>query len=575
MTELLEISDLGFTFTGREKPALDGISFSMREGEFRILCGPTGSGKSTLLRCIKRELTPGGRREGRILLRGKDISLIDAADSASLIAFVPQDPEAGTVTDSVRHELAFGPESLGIGRREMALRIAELSAYFGLDGMMGTDTSILSGGEKQLLNLAAAMIMRPSLLILDEPTSQLDPVAAGRFISTLVRLNRETGTAVLISEHRLADLLPEADSLLLLDGGRAVFDGAPRAAAAAPEAFSLLERSLPAAARLYVALGGARRPAAAVREGPPLTVKEGRDFIRDCLGGTPGSQAGTCDRSSEEDNGNAKDGTSSSSAPAEEPALSLRNLCFRFSEAGEDLIHGLDLDVGRGEFFCILGGNGSGKTTLLNLISGILRPHSGSIRIFGKNIRSYRGQSLYRECLALLPQDVRNLFLRGTVREELAPAGITGGTLPGGIEFSSVSDTHPYDLSGGEAQSVALAKILASKPKLLLLDEPTKGLDADAKYRIAQTLKELAASGVTVVAVTHDCEFAAEHATRCALLFDGCVAACGSPSEVFGDTSFYTTDICRIFSGIAGGCVSMSGALEFCEKAKKRGGASE
>ena len=562
MAELLEISDLGFTFTGRKKPALDGISFSMREGEFRILCGPTGSGKSTLLRCIKRELTPGGRREGRILLRGKDISLIDAADSASLIAFVPQDPEAGTVTDSVRHELAFGPESLGIGRREMALRIAEVSAYFGLDGMMGTGTTILSGGEKQLLNLAAAMIMRPSLLILDEPTSQLDPVAAGRFISTLIRLNRETGTAVLISEHRLADLLPEADSLLLLDGGRAVFDGAPRAAAAAPEAFSLLERSLPAAARLYVALGGARRPAAAVPGMPPLTVKEGRDFIREHFAGAAANTAE-----------NGRD--SSSSAPAEEPALSLRNLCFRFSEAGEDLIHGLDLDVGRGEFFCILGGNGSGKTTLMNLISGILRPHSGSIRIFGKNIRSYSGQSLYRECLALLPQDVGNLFLRGTVREELAPAGISGGTLPGGIEFSSVSDTHPYDLSGGEAQSVALAKILASKPKLLLLDEPTKGLDADAKYRIAESLKELTASGVTVVAVTHDCEFAAEHATRCALLFDGCAAACGSPSEVFGDASFYTTDICRIFSGIAGGCVSMSDALEFCERAEKRGGEPE
>lgn len=534
--EILAVRDLTFTYPKCSSPAVKNVSFSLERGEFAVLCGATGSGKSTLLRMLKRELTPVGDMSGIIAFCGAPLAELDYMTAASAIGFVMQDPEQQTVTDKVWHELAFGLENLGTPPDEISRRIAEMASYFGIGEWYDKDVSELSGGQKQLLNLASVLVMQPQLLILDEPAAQLDPIASADFIATLKRLCSDFSITIVIAEHRLEEVVPLCDRLLVMEKGALIADAPPRDVIAKLKERKDILCGMPAAARLYAELGGSGLC--------PLTVREGRYFIENSFGNTTrGLPQASCSHS-------------------EEAALEFKNVYFRYERNGRDILSGLNLKIYCGELFCILGGNGSGKTTALSAAAGLLKAYSGSIKIFGKKLKEYRNRSLYRECLAMLPQDVQTVFLKSTVREELDECGADITELP--YDISHLMDKHPYDLSGGEQQLISLAKVLAAKPKLLLLDEPTKGLDAAAKLNIISILSSLRDREITVVTVTHDVEFAAAFADRCAMFFGGSIVGIGAPNEFFAGNSFYTTAVSRITRGCFDNAVTLEDAVKLC-----------
>ena len=532
---LLALENLTFCYPGAAAPTLKDVSFTLEEGSFTVLCGATGGGKSTLLRLLKRELAPLGEVTGDIFIDGMPQEQLSELEAASAIGYVMQRPEQQIVTDRVWHELAFGLENLGLPQEEIARRVAEMACYFGIEGWYDRPTAELSGGQKQLLNLAAVMAMQPRLLVLDEPTAQLDPIAASDFIATLRRLNRELGLTILITEHRLEEVIPVCDTLLVLEQGCLTVNAPPRRAVQQLAAHPTLMPAMPAAVRLHHLLGSSA-PC-------PLDGREGRRFI-------------------------ARYGNRIRRLPQEEaqssaaPALEMREVYFRYDRKAPDVLCGLNLTIPAGEICCLLGGNGAGKSTALSVAAGIERAQSGSVRVFGRGLKEYRGQSLYNECLTLLPQDVQTVFLGNTVAEELADAQAGLEMLPMSLEH--LRGRHPYDLSGGEQQLVALARVLATRPKLLLMDEPTKGVDAHAKKQLLDVLQALKKQGVTILIVTHDVEFAALCADRCLMLFRGRIVSQGTPATFFGNSSFYTTAVSRMSRGYYENAVTVEAAAALC-----------
>ena len=542
------VKDLNFNYPDCPKKAVNSVNFEVEKGEFTVLCGAMGSGKSTLLRLLKPELAPNGDISGNISFHEKPLSECGQRESASKIGFVMQSPEQQIVTDKVWHELSFGLENLGVPQSEISRKTAEIASFFGIGEWYGRDTAELSGGQKQLLNLASILAMSPEIVILDEPTAQLDPIAASDFINVLKRLNQELSLTVLIAEHRLEDVVPICDRLMVMDGGQLIFNDAPTKIFDFISANSPVMRGLPAAARVYGELEGGNDC--------PLTVRDGKRFIENCYRSDIRSLP-KLEKSLE----NA------------DIALDFKGVCFRYERDGRDILRDLSFTVRTGEIFCILGGNGCGKTTALKCASGLVKPYSGSVRVFGRKLKEYRNRSLYRECLALLPQDVQTVFLCDSVREELRRCGADLSELP--FDITPLLDMHPYDLSGGEQQIAALARVLAAKPRLLLMDEPTKGLDADCKLRMIKIIRQLQSQNVTIVIVTHDLEFAAECGDKCAMFFDGNIVSVGEPTEFFSRNSFYTTAVSRMTRGIYDGITTVSQAVEICRKNGRKDGSHD
>ena len=534
--EILKIENLTFTYPNTARRVLDGISFSIDEGDFCVLAGGTGGGKSTLLRLCKPTLSPHGTRTGEIFYKGTPLGDLPPREAAARIGFVCQMPEQQIVCDKVWHELAFGLENLGLPQSEIARRTAEMASYFGIEPWFDLPVSALSGGQKQLLNLASVMVMRPDLLILDEPTSQLDPIAAAEFLHTLKKLNRDFSLTVLIAEHRLEELVPMCDKLIVLHEGKLLGADTPRALVPAIAQHPALLASMPTALRVGCALGNAAYP---------LSVKEGRGMI------APYAQ------------GKARVLPESIPEKGRKIALELKNVCFRYDRTEKDVLQSLSLTLYAGETLCVLGGNGSGKSTMLGVAAGLRKPYAGKVTVLGKHMRNYRGGELYRECLSLLPQDVQTAFLCNTVREELADAKISPDALP--FDLSHLLDTHPYDLSGGEQQLLALAKALATKPGILLMDEPTKGLDAEKKAMLLGVLATLKAQGVSILIVTHDVEFAALCADRCVLFFRGAAVSDGLPRAFFAENNFYTTAARRMTRGYFDNAVTVRDVVALCK----------
>lgn len=536
--EILTVKDLSFSYPLQENKTLSSVSLTLCEGELSVLAGATGCGKSTLLRLIKRELAPRGTCEGEILYRGRALSTLLPRESASRIGFVMQDPDGQIVCDTVAAELAFGPENLGMSRDAIAARVAEMASYFGIGDWYDRPISELSGGQKQLLNLAAVMATDPDLLILDEPTAQLDPIAAEGFINTLAKLNRDFSLTVLIAEHRLEELIPICDRLLVMEDGGILHAGAPREVISKIGSDSEILSAMPSAVRLYHAIGATG--------GVPVSAREGRVFLRThCQ-----NRIRTVEPAPRSDR--------------KALALELRDVFFRYEKNTPDVLRHLDLSVLEGEVLCLLGGNGSGKSTALSVIAGILHAYAGSIRIFGRKQKEYKNQSLYRDCLALLPQDVQTVFLKNTVREELEEVGFRSEEFP--FDLSPLYERHPYDLSGGEQQTVALAKVLAARPRLLLMDEPTKGIDAARKAELIGLIQRLQSRGVTVLIVTHDVEFAALCADRVALFFDGTVVSVDTPDRFFSQNRFYTTTASRMSRDFYDRAVTVEAVAELCRR---------
>ncbi len=521
------IENLTFSYPGSVTPTLDGVSLDIEKGEFLLLCGRSGSGKTTLLRQLKPTLAPYGKRQGEVFFDGKPIGEMTSREQAEKIGFVMQDPQEQIVTDKVWHELAFGLENLGCDPAVMRLRVAEMASFFGIQDWFHREVAELSGGQKQLLNLASVMAMQPEVLILDEPTSQLDPISAGDFLNTLKKINRELGTTIVITEHRMEDIFPAADRVAVMEDGRLTFLGSPREVGLAlRESASPLFSALPAPVRVYYAVNLAGRC--------PLTVREGRAWL-----------------SEEFPEGASVDALPEPACPDTdgEAALVIKECWLRYTRTGPDVLRGLNLRVPRGSLFAILGGNGTGKSTALKAVCGSVKAYRGSIEILGKRQRDYRPRELFRGCLSMLPQDPRSLFVKETVLEDLQEMGAEQAAVEETAALCRITEllsANPADLSGGELQRAALAKVLLRKPKLLLLDEPTKGMDSIFKAEFAAILDRLCREGVTVVMVSHDVEFCAEYAQLVGLFFDGQLITTGTPQTLFGSNSFYTTAVSRM-----------------------------
>lgn len=540
--EILHLEDLSFCYNGAEKTAIEHISLSVNRGEFVVVCGESGCGKTTLLKLLKRELAPAGTQTGKIFYNGVLQQELDEKTSACEIGFVLQNPDSQIVTDKVWHELAFGLENMGLATNVIRRRVGEMASYFGIQGWFRKNTNELSGGQKQLLNLAAVMVMQPKVLILDEPTGQLDPIAAADFIATLQKLNRELGLTVILVEHRLEEVFSVADKVLFMENGGVLLYDCPKKIGARLSQICKTHpmlQGLPSAVRIFQALN--------LSGECPLTVKEGRDFLEKHF--LPENGARFLPKAGQSGGG------------SEEPAVELKNVWFRYEKDLPDVLRGTSLQVRCGEVYCVLGGNGTGKTTMLNVISGLNKAYRGKVLINGKPIRQYKGNSLYRGTLAFLPQNPQTVFVKDTVEGDLTellqalevPKNKRQEKVAAVAEKMGVQHLlkrHPFDLSGGEQQKCAIAKMLLLEPKILLLDEPTKGLDAYSKQALKKVLSGLKKSGLTILMVTHDVEFAAENADRCALFFDGENLSADVPERFFAQNNFYTTAANRMARGL-------------------------
>lgn len=462
----IEVRNLSFAYPGADAAVLERLDWSVPQGAFALLVGGTGSGKSTLLSLLKPEIAPAGERTGDARVLGENVSDMDVRASAERVGYVFQDPENQIVCETVWHEMAFGLENLGVSRDEMRRRVAETSYFFGLEDWLHRDTDTLSGGRKQLLTLAAVLALRPRVLLLDEPTSQLDPVAEKNFLHALFRVNRELGCTVVVATHQPRPMLEYATCAYRIEDGR-VRDVVDRASLGSREGLLALDSCRPTQ-------GAATSAAAAIREG-----------------------------------------------------------WFRYDRAGGWVLRGLDVTFSAGAVHAVVGGNGCGKSTMLSVLAKTAKLQRG---------RMVRGTA----SAALLPQNPKALLVAETVRDELMEWASACGYDEAAAQeqtarlgLAGLETRHPYDLSGGQRQLLALAKLLLIGPELLLLDEPTKGLDLASRCIIARALREHAQVGGTVVIATHDLDFAEQVSDDVAMMFDGEIACMESPADFYADNVFY------------------------------------
>ena len=519
--EKIKIKNLIFSYPNSEKTALNDINLTINQGEFVTICGKSGCGKSTLLRHLKPILTPHGKTSGEIYFDGKSIYDLSDREQAENIGFVMQNPDNQIVTDKVWHELVFGLESLGINSAEIRSKAAEMASFFGIQNWFYENVANLSGGQKQILNLASVMVMNPTLLLLDEPSSQLDPISAHDFFTMLERINTELGVTIILSEHNLSEVFPLSDKVVVMEDGKITAENTPYKIGEELKQNSMFA-ALPTPTKIYYSLGNNSGNC-------PITIRDGHKWLE------------------KQQINEHFEFKSEKNRINTEPILELKDVWFRYEKNSDDILKGLSFKVHENEFYAIVGGNGVGKSTALSVISKINKPYRGKVFINDDTK------------VVVMPQNPQSLFLKKSVLEELyyAVFDVEKEKRKNEIEYviklcelDNLLENHPYDLSGGEQQRVALAKMLLRKPDLLVLDEPTKGLDACFKRKLATILKSLQKNGMTVLMVTHDIEFCAEYADICAMFFDGKIVSEAPPRKFFAENNFYTTSAKRMADGI-------------------------
>ena len=580
--EIFKVRDLIFNYPLKDTPALNGVNLLINQGEFIVICGKSGCGKSTLLRQFKTTLTPHGKKYGEILFNSKPIEEISMRIQASDIGYVLQSPDNQIVTDKVWHELAFGLESLGHDNNTIRLRVAEMASFFGIQTWFMKSVTELSGGQKQLLNLASIMAMQPKVLILDEPTSQLDPIAAGDFLETIKKINRELGVTIIMSEHHLEEVFSMADRVIVMDNGKIIVDDTP----------TLVGKKLKEINHnMFVAMPSAMKIYSKVENDLtcPITVRDGRNWIDELLNDKDIKHTKVEEKIIELEDVKKREIINDNKLNIKEfrfkkrneinsdIAIKLKDVWFKYGKNEPDVIKDLSLEVKRGEFHCIVGGNGTGKTTALSIISGINKHYRGKVEIFGKDIKKYNSTELFRNKLGVLPQNPQVLFVKKTVELDLYEA-LSGFKLSKEekikrvrkiaslVEIEDLLLMHPYDLSGGEQQRAALAKVLLLEPQILLLDEPTKGIDGHFKIKLANILRKLQVDGLTIVMVSHDIEFCAEYADKCSLFFDGNIVTSNTTNKFFSGNSFYTTSANRISRHVFKNAVTCEDVIKLCQE---------
>lgn len=561
--EILRVDGLKFSYPNQLKKALNNINFSIDEGDFVLICGESGCGKSTLLRHLKPELSPHGQVSGDIYYYSQKINDYSSKQLASEIGYVLQNPDSQIVTDKVWHELAFGLENMGLDTQSIRLRVAEMASFFGIQGWFRKNVNDLSGGQKQLLNLASIMAMQPKILILDEPTSQLDPIAAKDFIDTLVRINKELSTTIIMTEHNLEDIYSVCDKVIVMEDGKVICNDTNYKVAdiLSGDKNHKMFKSLPTPSKIYNQLNEYLEGASK----SPLTVKDCRQWLNDSMDEVTITKL---DDSETEINIDEKD---------REIAIELKDVYFQYNKISEPTIRDLSFKVYKGEIYSILGGNGTGKSTTLSLVARQRKPQRGKIFINNIEMKKYNNKSLYENNLALLPQNPQSLFVFETVKEDLEEVLILKNKdrkyidkevkrVSKLLDIEHLLEHHPYDLSGGELQRAGMAKVMLLNPKIILLDEPTKGLDAYCKEKIGKMLMKLRDMGVTIVVVSHDIEFSARYSDRCAMFFDGSIVSEGTPKEFFLGNNFYTTVSNRIARNIFEDTLIYEDVVSLCKK---------
>lgn len=512
--EIFNIENLSFKYNKAEKNALSDINMKIRSGEFLLVIGQSGCGKTTLLKMLKNELTPLGEKSGELFYKGNKLENLSQRESASEIGFITQDPDAQLVTDKVYSELAFGLENLGLKKEIIRSRVAEFSSYFGLGELFERETNTLSGGEKQMLNLACVMVMNPEVILLDEPTSMLDPIFLAKFLNTLKRINDDFGTTVIITEHHLSEVFRLADRVAYLEKGFLKAYNSSKEICRELRGMEI-EKTLPAPARIFNAFS--------IDKPCPITIKEGREYISKL-------EIKSIYNSDTE-------------IKSSETVLKADKIWFRYEKKGKDILKNCSLAVKKGEIYALLGENGSGKSTLLNVING--------------SKKAYRGKIKTDSRIGYLPQNPKNVFVKDTLEEDLKLINNSYKEIISEFSLSKYLNTHPYDLSGGELQRASICKVLLTEPDILLLDEPTKGLDNFAKIKLGHFLRNLCEKGLTIILVSHDLEFCAEFSDRCGLLFDGEITSESNSREFFSNNLFYTTPMSKMCKGIIDGAVNV------------------
>ena len=542
----IEIKNLSFKYPLGKTDALKNISLTVKDGEYIVLCGKSGCGKTTLLRQIKSVLAPKGKKSGSVLIDGVEAESLGVTEQAQKIGFVMQDPENQIVTDKVWHELAFGLENIGLERDEIRLRTAEMASYFGIGSWFERDVSTLSGGQKQLLNLAAVMAMRPEVLILDEPTSQLDPVAADSFLSVINKINKELGVSIIITEHRLEEVIPCADRVAVIQNGSIICDCDVKSIGNHSKELEPIKDYLPAAVKIFSGLSA---------EECPVTVRDARNRLKAICGGE------------------TLEVKTAAPKKASDIAVKFKNVSFRYAKNSDDILKHMSLDIESGCVFGVTGENGAGKSTFLKLTAGVLSAYDGKIEICGKKIEKYKKDELYNSAVSYLPQDTRLVFTKSSIIEELRNECDDEVKIKNVIELTEIGtllDMHPYDISGGERQRSALAKLLLKDTKIILLDEPTKGMDAGFKKAFAKILFSLTDKGKTVIMISHDIEFLAQYSDYCSMIFDKGAVCVKTTKEFFADNSFYTTAACRISKGIIKNAVTCEDVIKCLKENSSR-----
>lgn len=483
--ENIRFENVSFSYAVNDKTVLKKASFTVEQGEFCLVIGKSGAGKTTLLKLLKKEISPAGKLIGEII-------------TAENVGYVAQNVSESIVTDKVRSELSFGLTNMGVDAKAIELSVAETASYFNLSCKLESDIHSLSGGEKQILNLASVMIMKPGVLVLDEPTCQLDPVWSQRFLEMIKRLHRDFGTTVIVSEHLLEELYSYADSVMLVE------DGEIKAKLTPDEMTRFLKqtgnpllKSIPLILRLF----------------------DGEKSLCDCRSIIKSKNLPSLFDGDEK----------------AERAMKIKNLCFAYKK-NNYVLSELSLNIYKGKINAVLGPNSCGKSTLLKVCAGVLKAHRGRIKSDGK--------------ISMLCQNPFDLFTADRCGDEVQFGEITHF-----LEIDDIKNQHPYDISGGQAQRLALAKVLQTGADIILLDEPTKALDGEFKQKLASKLQSLCEMGKTVVITTHDIDFAGEYADYISFLSGGEIVTTRKKREFFSSLSFYTTSACRLCQGVADGYV--------------------
>jgi len=552
--EQIKIRKLNFSYPDSGCIGLKDINLSIHKGDFMVLFGRSGCGKSTFLKQLKPVIAPFGKLEGSIEFCGKDIKNLTEREQSSKIGFVSQNADNQIVTDKVWHELAFGLESLGYNNKTIRLRVAEMASFFGIQDWFLKPVTDLSGGQKQILNLASVMVMQPEVLLLDEPTSQLDPIATSNFIHMLKKINDELGVTVIISEHHLEEVFPVSSRVAFMDEGRLLLDCQPR------EIGSLMKQinndmyeALPAPVKIYSEFCSGDTP---------ITVKEAKEWINGFVKCNPVQ---------------SPEATNKASPIGNNVAVELDEVWFQYDKKSEDIVKGVSLKVKQGSLYSIVGGNGVGKSTLISLIGGVNRPYRGKVKLLGQDLSKMKYNQVYRGLIGYLPQDPQCLFVRNTVLKDLEEMAESIYKNKEDIKkhldevislfrLESLLDRHPFDLSGGEQQRAAFAKVLLTNPKIIILDEPTKGIDSVFKKELSDLFSVLKSEGRTIIMVSHDIDFCASYSDCCALMFNGEIVSDDDTKKFFMGNSFYTTSSNRISRGVFRDGLTCEEVIRLCKK---------